>query len=418
MCSITPIFLQPLLYLVVCRLDPLLSPDPVSNIGVDPLHSHRDACRMSDSTPNLYKIFAVFLLLALLAVFFTMIAGFLSALVFAASSALMFYPLQKRLEKRLAPNFAAMINLLLLLAVIIVPAIFLFGLAVSQALSVVDQASTWIGDRLNSDVPFAGIQFPSWLPFSGELDDIKQEITGKAGQIAGAVGRFLVQALQQVTQATALFLLDLFIAAYFFFYCLVDGERLVGSLVASLPLDQEGRDDLVDVSSTVIRSVLKSMVVIGVVQGFLSGLAFWVVGVNGYVFWGIVMGLLSVIPFIGPIIIWLPVAAYLAVLGEYWQAVFLAAWFWLVVASVDNVLRPRLVGSDTQMPDVLVLLTTIGGLFLFGAIGLIVGPLIGALLMAAWAVYRREFAEELALNSEQATPAASPGPNSVQREND
>lgn len=373
---------------------------------------------MSDSTPNLYKIFAVVLLLALLAVFFTMIAGFLSALVFAASSALLLRPLQDRFERRLSPNFAAAINLLLLLAVIIVPAIFLFGLAASQALSVVDQASTWIGDRLNSDVPFAGIQFPSWLPFSGELDDIKHEITSKAGQIAGAVGRFLVQALQQVTQATALFLLDLFIAAYFFFYCLVDGERLVDSFVASLPLDQEGRDDLVDVSSTVIRSVLKSMVVIGAVQGFLSGLAFWVVGVNAYVFWGIVMGLLSVIPFIGPIIIWLPVAAYLVVLGEYWQAVFLAAWFWLVVASVDNVLRPRLVGSDTQMPDVLVLLTTIGGLFLFGAIGLIVGPLIGALLMAAWAVYRREFAEELAPSSEPEASAVSGGPNSVHREND
>ena len=241
-------------------------------------------------------------------------------------------------------------------------------------------------------------------------------VTGKVGQLTGAVGGFLVKALQQVTQATALFLLDLFIAAYFFFYCLVDGERLVDSFVASLPLDQEGRDDLVDVSSTVIRSVLKSMVVIGAVQGFLSGLAFWVVGVNGYVFWGIVMGLLSVIPFIGPIIIWLPVAAYLVVLGEYWQATFLAAWFWLVVASIDNVLRPRLVGSDTQMPDVLVLLTTIGGLFLFGAIGLIVGPLIGALLMGAWAAYRKEFAEELAPSSVPPLASTETGSSNMVRD--
>ena len=354
---------------------------------------------MSDSTPNLHKAFVVVVLLALLAVFFAMIAGFLSALVFAASSALMFNPMQKRLERRFSPNFAATINLSLFLTVIIVPATLLFGLAASQALSVVSEASTWIGGRLESDVPFAGIQFPSWLPFSGGLDDIKQGITGKAGELVRAAGGFLVEALQQLTKATALFLLNLFIAAYFFFYCLVEGESLVDSFVTSLPLDQEGRDDLVDVSSTVIHSVLKSMVVIGAVQGFLSGSAFWVVGVNGFVFWGIVMGLLSVIPFIGPIIIWLPVAAYLVVLGEYWQAAFLAVWFWLVVASVDNVLRPRLVGSDTQMPDVLVLLTTIGGLFLFGAIGLIVGPLIGALLMGAWAVYRREFADEIATSS-------------------
>lgn len=351
---------------------------------------------MSGSNPNLQKAFAVVVLLALFALFITMIAGFLGALVFAASSALLFYPLQKRLEQRVSSNLAAVINLLLLLAAIVIPATLLFGLAASQALSVADHASTWIGDRFNSDAPFAGIQFPSWLPFSGELDDIKQEITSKVGQLAGVVGRFLVVTLRQLTQATAMFLLNLFIAAYFFYYCLVDGARMVDSLVGNLPLDQEGRDDLVDVSSTVIRSVLKSMVVIGAVQGFLSGLAFWIVGVNGYVFWGVIMGLLSVIPFIGPIIIWLPVAAFMAVSGEYWQAAYLAAWFWIVVASVDNVLRPRLVGSETQMPDVLVLLTTIGGLFMFGAIGLIIGPLIGALLMGAWAVYCREFADELA----------------------
>ena len=122
------------------------------------------------------------------------------------------------------------------------------------------------------------------------------------------------------------------------------------------------------------------MVVIGAVQGFLSGLGFYLVGVSGVVFWGIVMGFLSLIPFIGPIIIWLPVALYMASRGDYWSAVFLAGWFWLLVASVDNVLRPMIVGSDTRMPDVLVLLTTLGGLFMFGAIGLLIGPLIGAML--------------------------------------
>jgi predicted PurR-regulated permease PerM len=140
------------------------------------------------------------------------------------------------------------------------------------------------------------------------------------------------------------------------------------------------------------------------VQGLLSGFAFWLIDIDAYVFWGVVMGFLSVIPFIGPIVIWLPVAVYFGLSGEYWQVVFLAVWFWVVVASVDNVLRPILIGSDTRMPDVLVLLTTLGGLFTFGAIGLVLGPLIGALLMAAWEVYRRTFAAELALS-----PAAFTG---------
>ena len=361
---------------------------------------------MSANASDLQKIFAVFLLLALLALFSVMVSGFFGALVFAAAGALMFYPLQVYFEERMAPTRAAALNLLLLLLVVVVPATILFGMAGAQALSVADQASSWIGARLNADAPFANLRLPDWFPFAVEFETIKNEITSKAGQIAGATGRFLVRTLSQVTQATALFLLDVFVAAYFFFYCLLNGQRLTRDIVHSLPLDQEGRDDLVHISAAVTRSVLKSMVIIGAVQGLLSGFAFWLVGIDAYVFWGVVMGFLSVIPFVGPIVIWLPVAVYFGLSGEYWQVVFLAVWFWVVVASVDNVLRPILIGSDTQMPDVLVLLTTLGGLFTFGAIGLVLGPLIGALLMAAWEVYRRSFAAELAHD-----PAAFTGPD-------
>ena len=216
------------------------------------------------------------------------------------------------------------------------------------------------------------------------------------GQIAGTAGRFVAGTLKGVTQATALLLLNIFVAAYFFFYCLLSGEQLAEDVVASLPLHHADREEFLSVGANVTRSVLKSMVVIGAVQGFFSGLGFYLVGIRGVVFWGIVMGFLSLIPFVGPIIIWLPVALYLVSQGDYWAALFLAGWFWLLVASIDNVLRPMIVGSDTKMPDVLVLLTTLGGLFMFGAIGLLIGPLIGAMLMAAWAVYRRVFEVELA----------------------
>ncbi len=350
---------------------------------------------MEAGNRKLHRIFALSTLLLLIVLFGTMIAGFLGALVFAAASALIFLPLQEKLERHVSAKFAASLNLVLLLLVIIAPAILLFTMAAAQALDVADVASSWINARLNSGSAFANFKVPAWIPFEIDLEAVRAELTSKAGQIAGAVGRFLVGTLSQVTQATAMFLLNVFVAAYFFFYCLQNGKQLSAAVVASLPLDREGREDLVHITSAVTRSVLKSIVIIGAVQGLLSGLAFWVVGVEQPVFWGVVMGFLSVIPFIGPIIIWLPVAVYLGVSGSYWEAIFLAGWFWLVVSSVDNVLRPMLVGSDTQMPDVLVLLTTLGGLFMFGAIGLVVGPLIGALLMASWEVYQRTFAQEL-----------------------
>ncbi len=356
---------------------------------------------MIESTATMRRAFAVGLLLVLLALFSFMISGFFGALVFAGAAALMFYPLQKWLEGYLNPKAAAGINLVLLFVVVIVPMFILLGLAAGQALTFVEQASIWLGSRLNGSTPFPNINLPDWLDIESELMALREEITSRLGQIAGTVGRFVAGTLSQVTRMTALFLLDVFVASYFFFYCLLSGEKLAKEVVASMPLRESDRQEFLFVGANVTRSVLKSMLVIGAVQGFFSGLAFYIVGIPGVVFWGIVMGFLSVIPFVGPVIIWLPVAVYLAIQGNYWLALFLAGWFWLFVASIDNVLRPLIVGSDTRMPDVLVLLTTLGGLFMFGAIGLLIGPLIGALLMAAWAVYRRVFEEELAV---QMTP--------------
>lgn len=346
---------------------------------------------MTDPSVNLQKSFSLVVFLTLLALFGVMIAGFFGALVFAAASALMFYPFQLWLERYLNCRLAAVINVIIWLALIIVPAVFLLGLATTQAVGVAEQASGWFSEHINEDV-----SLPEWFPYAGELSDLRDEVTSKAGQVAGAVGRFLIGTLSQVTQATGLFLLDLFVAAFFFYYCLLHGNKLTDAIVMSMPLSAQSRADLVRISSGVTSSVLKSILVIGIVQAALSGFAFWFVGIRSFVFWGVIMGFLSVIPFIGPIIIWLPVAVFLAVTGDYWSAIMLAVWFWVVVASVDNVLRPILVGADTQMPEILVLLTTLGGLFVFGAIGLLVGPLVGALLMASWAVYREAFADELA----------------------
>ncbi len=356
---------------------------------------------MIESTATLRRAFAVSLLLILLAIFTFMISGFFGALVFAAAAALMFYPLQKWLESYVNPKAAAGINLLLLFVVVIVPMFILLGLAAGQALTFVEQATSWLGNRLDGSTPFPNISLPDWLDIEAELITLREELTSRLGQIAGTVGRFVANTLSQVTRMTALFLLDVFVASYFFFYCLLSGEKLAAEVVASMPLRESDRQEFLSVGANVTRSVLKSMLVIGAVQGFFSGLAFYIIDIPGVVFWGIVMGFLSVIPFVGPVIIWLPVAVYLGIQGEYWAALFLVGWFWLFVASIDNVLRPLIVGSDTRMPDVLVLLTTLGGLFMFGAIGLLIGPLIGALLMAAWAVYRRVFEEELAV---QMTP--------------
>jgi predicted PurR-regulated permease PerM len=139
--------------------------------------------------------------------------------------------------------------------------------------------------------------------------------------------------------------------------------------------------------TTVTRSTVRGSLVIGVVQGALGGIAFAVAGIEGAIFWATVMMLFSLIPGIGTAIIWGPASLYLALDGRYGAAIGMFLWGALVISTVDNVLRPMLVGKDVEMPDVMVLLGTLGGLMLFGPIGIILGPVIAALFVTVWQLY-------------------------------
>jgi predicted PurR-regulated permease PerM len=155
----------------------------------------------------------------------------------------------------------------------------------------------------------------------------------------------------------------------------------------------------------VARATIKGTFVVGLVQGGLAGLGFAVAGIEGSAFWGTIMVVLSIIPGIGTALIWVPAVIYLFVVGKTASAIALAAWCALVVGTVDNFLRPKLVGGDTKMPDLLILLSTFGGLSMFGAVGLVLGPIIASLFIAVWQIYGEAFGELLA-------PAAGDGSSS------
>jgi predicted PurR-regulated permease PerM len=138
---------------------------------------------------------------------------------------------------------------------------------------------------------------------------------------------------------------------------------------------------------SVTRATIKGTLVIGMVQGAMAGLAFWVAGITGAAFWSTVMAVLSVIPGIGAALVWVPAVAFLVVTGKLWAGLLLAGWCGFVVGTVDNLIRPRLVGRDTKMSDLLILLSTLGGIFLFGAVGVIIGPIVAALFVTVWEIY-------------------------------
>ena len=139
--------------------------------------------------------------------------------------------------------------------------------------------------------------------------------------------------------------------------------------------------------TTVIRATIKGSILVAVLQGALGGLIFWLLGLHAPVLWGVVMGLLALLPAIGAALIWVPAAIYLLATGSIWQGVVLLMFGAFVIGLVDNILRPLLVGKDTKMPDYVVLISTLGGLATFGLNGFVIGPVIAAIFIAAWDIF-------------------------------
>jgi len=229
------------------------------------------------------------------------------------------------------------------------------------------------------------------LPFSDTIRPYQELIAQKLGELAGSVGQFVVAHLATITRGTVTFLFLLFVMLYAMFFFLKDGGRVLKKILYYLPLSSRDENRMLERFVSVSRAVVKGTFLIGIVQGGLSGLSFAVAGLPAAAFWGTVMVVLSIIPGIGAALVWIPAVVYLLATGPAVAAVGLLLWNALVVGTVDNLMRPWLVGRDTQMPDLLILLGTLGGIVLFGAAGVIIGPIVAALFITVWELYGEAF---------------------------
>ena len=175
--------------------------------------------------------------------------------------------------------------------------------------------------------------------------------------------------LSATTRATALFVFHSFVLLYAMYFFLTGGPKLLRGVLAYVPLADVDKQRMLEKFVSVTRATLKGTILIGAAQGFLGGLSFWVAGIEGPVFWGTVMTVLSIIPGVGGALVWVPAVIILAATGELWTSAALAAFNALVVGSIDNLMRPTLVGRDTQLHELMIFLSTLGGLMFFGASG-------------------------------------------------
>ena len=341
---------------------------------------------------KLHKTVLVLLTLAISIVFIGMIRGFLTALFLAAIFSGMCFPLNSWLRGKLRgrETLAALGTLALVTLMILVPLLGLFGVVAAQAFELSEQILPWIKQHTDGASGLSEL-IPPGVPYRERLEEYSGQIMTKVGELAAKVGSFLVSGLSAATQGTAEFFLALFVMLYAMFFFLKEGHALRDATLRYFPLPTDVKQKLIDKGVSVARATIKGTIVIGIVQGLLGGLAFAVVGLPGAALWGTVMAVASVIPGIGTALVWIPAVGYLLVVGKTWPAVGLAIWCALVVGTVDNLLRPKLVGSDTEMPDILILVSTFGGLSMFGAVGLIIGPMVAAIFMAVWGIFGQAF---------------------------
>jgi predicted PurR-regulated permease PerM len=198
-----------------------------------------------------------------------------------------------------------------------------------------------------------------------------------------------------VGQGALSLLAALGVMLYLTFFLLRDGAKLDAKFRTALPLEEGLRDRLIDKFLTVVRATMKGTVAVAVIQGILGGLIFWMLGVEGALLWGLLMGFFSLIPAAGTGIIWVPVAVYLLLTGSIWQGAVLVFCGLFVIGLVDNLLRPILVGKDTKLPDFVVLIATVAGLEIFGLTGFIIGPIIAALFIAVWEIVTQVRGKEI-----------------------
>lgn len=333
---------------------------------------------------RLRRVFLLVFVLGITVVFLAMIRSFLLTILLSAILTGLIYPLYTRLLPGLGGRrpLAALTTLLIGLLALAAPVVAVAYMVTAEAIRVSANVKPWIQEVAREPTALAPLL--QRLPFAEQLAPYREQLLAKAGEWASGVGGFIVASLSTTTVGTVNVIVNFFILAYTVFFLLLDGPRLMHQIRRFLPLREGERDLLLDKFVSVTRATLKGTLVIGVIQGALGGLAFWVLDIDGAVFWGAIMAVLSVLPLLGGALVWVPAVIILALTGHFVKALVLAAFCALIVSSVDNVLRPRLVGRDTQMHDLMILFSTLGGIFMFGVLGFIIGPIIAALFQTAW----------------------------------
>ncbi|KJR42700.1 Uncharacterized protein MCHI_001425 [Candidatus Magnetoovum chiemensis] len=345
---------------------------------------------------NLNTYFFIFILILISSAALIIFKPFFTSILTAAILAVIFQrPYQfflRRTKNRKA--LSSLLTSLLIVLLIVVPFLDLLTLVSSQ-----------INDIINRNVLSEKYDYHSFLakievylekiPFIDTLN--LKEIVNPSVIMNGAkeAGKGALNIIGGVYRGIVGFIFWIFVMFFSLYYFFIDGEMIVKKLIYLSPLTEEHEGKLIKSFVSIVRATLKGMFIIGIIQGVIGGIAFAIAGVPSSFIWAVFMIILSLIPLVGSGLIWLPGGIIMIVMGDIWQGVLILTVGFGIISTIDNLLRPKLIGQDTQMHPLIVFFATFGGILVFGLVGFILGPIVMALFLASWEIYAAEFKHQL-----------------------
>ena len=330
---------------------------------------------------------AYYLLLTLITILFlSIIFNFAAPILWSIVVSIIFYPLyEKLLSMTNKKSLSSMLSLILISLLVIMPSIAILGLIGNELINFINSSENYSFEQYFQMIPNESAinQLIAWSGLS--INDLIE----KADDFLISASKMLYQSVSTISANVINFFVSLFIFVYLTFFFLRDGEKILQHCMDAFPMKNEDESYLLDQFQKTTRATIKGTVMVALAQGFLGYLTLLLIGINGALIWGAVMALLSIVPAVGTVLVWLPIALVLFLNGEIMDASLLIFSGVFIIGMIDNLLRPILIGKETKMPDYLILLTTIGGISIFGITGFIVGPIIASLFISIWSLSSR-----------------------------
>ena len=324
-----------------------------------------------------------------------LIRPFIYPIFWAAIIAILFYPFYKRLRNTLkSPRISAVFTLIAVIIILFLPLTLLASLLINESFSLYEMAAegNWFGHVQNIN------QWLTQTPLASYIESLKENWTDYATRGAQAISFFFFDNLKEITQNSVSFAFNFLLMLYSLYFFLKDGPAILNKLMKLSPLGDEYETMLYEKFTSTARATLKGTLLVGGIQGILAGLLFWATGVGGALILGVLTVAFAIIPALGSFVVWFPVGLVTLLLGNTVQGVIILVVGLFLISTIDNLLRPILVGKDIQMHPLLVLFSTLGGIFIFGISGFIIGPILAALCMAVISIYEHHFRSELKHN--------------------